>query len=343
MTRTLLLSSSFLLLFILGSAHAGSPPLFPEGVGSNLVFHELGAYASNASIENWEKDVKVTLLHYHEKQDEVRARLKAMRAGGQSKISLVLWYIQEGGKGAYFSHVICPQNGKIPDQIESNIRNVLKDISTAGYDTVVMRMAAQGLADPLSETYQPARALDSWKLFESLHAACESAIEGTKLKVLYDLGAETMGHPYSIRPGAQAFLKLMWSNYSKKYPASKTVGFSFNHAYDPATRESLRIYEDSGVWPAAISVDIYEDPDRFLGNLSRALTTFGKGGHPLIINETYRNNKDMAKAFAINQRKLGLNFRFLLQWPLDKGAAGHSNGPLTTDIGAYTDPIELNE
>jgi hypothetical protein len=146
-------------------------PIFPEGVGSNMVFQELGEYAARPTGENWERDVKVTLLHYHEKPDEVRARLKAMRASGQTKIGLMLWYIQEGDKRDSFSHVICPHDGRLPAQIESNIRNILKDISAAGFDTVVMRLAAQGQADPMDAAYQPARAADSWKLFENLFAA----------------------------------------------------------------------------------------------------------------------------------------------------------------------------
>jgi hypothetical protein len=318
-------------------AAAQTPALFPDGVGSNLVFHELGDYAKNPTGENWEKEVKVTLVHYHEHPDEVRARLKEMRAHGQTKIALMLWYVQEGETRDSFAHVICPHGGKIPTQVESNLRHILSDIAATGFDTVIVRLAAQGLADPLGENYDPARAVDSWKLFENLYAVCEAAVDGTKLTVLYDLGVETMGHPFSVRPGAQAFLKLMWTKYSMKYPASRSVGFSFNHAYEPATVESLRVYETSGMWPAAIAIDIYEDPEKFLGNLAKALAVFGKSGHPVIINETFRNNGEMARAFAAAQQKHGLNLRTLLQWPLDKGAKGHSNDPLTPIADVYRD------
>jgi hypothetical protein len=144
-----------------------------------------------------------------------------------------------------------------------------------------------------------------------------------------------MGHPYSVRPGAQAFLKLMWSNYAKKYPPEKTVGFSFNHAHAPGTTESLRVFEDSGVWPGAISVDVYQEPERFLGALAKALAAFKRPDQPVVINETYRNNKEMAAAFGKAKKQHAINFRFLLQWPLDKGSAGHCDNPLSAEIDAY--------
>jgi hypothetical protein len=330
---------ALLLTLAVASFTMANPPLFPEGVGSNLVFHELGDYAKHPTAENWAKDVKVTLLHYHEHADEVRARLKAMRAAGQTKIALMLWYVEENPECTWRQHYICPKDGKIPEQIERNITGIIKDIAAGDFDTVIIRMAAQGQADPLGEKYDPARAADSWKLFESLHTTVSTAIAGTKLRVLYDLGTETMGHPYSVRPGAQAFLKTMWMNYVKKYPPSETVGFTFNHAYEPSTLECLKIFQASGTWPAAIAIDLYDGPEKFLANLSRALGALGKADFPIIVNETFRNNATMADAFAKAQQKYKLNLRMLLQWPLDKGAAGHSNNPVSTEIDAYKDAV----
>jgi hypothetical protein len=173
-----------------------------------------------------------------------------------------------------------------------------------------------------------------------VYATCEGATNGTKLNVLYDLGCETMGHPYSVRPGVQAFLKVMWGNYIKKYPPVKTIGFSFNHAYEPGTTESLRVYQDSGVWPGLIGLDIYDDPDKFLGNFAKALKSFGKSDQRVFVEETFRNNREMAEAFAKAQAKYDLNFRFLLQWPLDKGAKGHSNDPRSIEIDTYSEAQE---
>lgn len=308
--------------------------LFPDGVGSNFVFLDLGRYATQPTAENWDS-VKTVLVHYHEHPDQIRSLLKTMRGHGQTKIALMLWYIEEGDSHDSFAHVICPHRGKLPVQVERNIHDVLRDIADSGFDTVIMRLAAQGAADPLGEKYDPVRADDSWKLFENVYVTCEKATKGTKLNLLYDLGCETMGHPYSVRPGAQAFLKLMWTNYVKKYPPAKTIGFSFNHAYEPGTTESLRVFQESGVWPAMIGVDIYENPDKFLGNLAKDLKAFGRPNQPVIIEETFRNNRDMAEAFAKAQAKYELNLRMLLQWPLTKGAKGHSDDPRSTEIDAY--------
>jgi hypothetical protein len=326
------------LIFFFAPFSRASSPLFPEGVGSNLPFLSLGSYATSPTGENWSKDVKTTLLHYHENPAEIRSRLADMHAHGQSKISLLLWYVQEGDPRTSFAHVICPHHGQLPPQVQSNLTNIIHDIASAGFDTVILRLAAQGAADPLGEHYDPARANDSWSLFEHLHTLTDSALKGTSLHVLYDLGAETMAHPYSTRPGAQAFLKLMWHNYTQKYPPSQTIGFSLNHAASPGTTESLQIFQDSGIWPAYLAIDIYTNPDQTLKTFAASLAHFQKSTYPIIILETYRNNPTMAQSFAAAQQKYHLNFRSLLQWPLDPNFPGHSNNPLTPDISQYTIP-----
>jgi hypothetical protein len=121
---------------------SGEKLLFPDGVGSNLVFLDLGHYATQPTAENWATDVQVVLLHYHEHPEEIRSRLKSMREHGQTKIALVLWYVEEGHVRDSFAHVICPHNGKLPPQVERNIRDVLHDIASARYGTVIMRLAA---------------------------------------------------------------------------------------------------------------------------------------------------------------------------------------------------------
>lgn len=316
---------------------------FPEGAGSNFVFYDLGKYAANPVPENW-PEVKVVLLHYHTYQKQIRERLKIMKANGQTKISLFLWYVEDGAKCVSFNHVICPQEGVIPKQVEWNISNLLDDIVATGFDTVVLRLGAQGLADPMSETYVHSRANDSWKLFENFYAISERALAGSKVKSLYDLSVEIGGHPHSLRPGAQHFMKTMWNNYIKKYPAYKTIGFSWNHAHEKGTKETLRIYKDSGVWPYAIGVDIYQDPDKFLKNLANGLKDFKIKHHPVIIVETYRNSYDMGNAFRKNKEKHDLNFLFVLQWPLDFGSKSpHANDPLTYYVFNYVNvPLPLD-
>lgn len=325
-------------------ANATIDGVFPEGAGSNMVFHTLGKYAQDPSPANW-PEVKVTLIHYHTYQNEIRTRLKEMRANGQNKIALVLWYIEDGVKCQTMNHVICPQNGKIPVQVERNIHDILQDIAATGFDTAVLRLAAQGGADPLSETYNSTRAQDSWKLFENLYDLAEASVQGTKLRVLYDLGLETMGHPYSMRPGALAFLNLMWNNYARKYPAAKTVGFSFNHAHGDAARKSFEIYSKSGVWPAYVAVDIYENPEKFLKSFAKGLKAVGHRNHPVIIMETFRNDSDMANAFRKYKNKYDLNLRFAMQWPLTRGKGPHADDPTTPVVDAYLDsrtPVSLS-
>lgn len=305
---------------------------FPEGAGSNFVFLDLGDYPKDRT--KWTTDVKATLIHYNSYRNVAKSRLKEMRDRGQTKLSSMLWYIEDGANCAYYSHVVCPQRGKIHKNIQSNIKNLIADANAAGFDTFIFRFGQQSVADPLSENYQIHRIDDTWNLIEETYKVVEAAAKGKRMRVLYDLGVETMGHPYSNRQGAQEFLNTIWRRYVAKYPVQKTVGFTFNHAHSKALDNTLRVYESSGKWPAYIALDIYSDPGKHLSNISSALKKFGKPNHPVIIAETFYNSPNMAKHFRNAKSKL--NLKFVLQWPLvEKSGAQHADDPHTPLVTAY--------
>jgi hypothetical protein len=308
---------------------------FPDGGGSNMVFVDIGNYASDNT--KWATDVKATLLHYQEYRAQAKARLATMNKQGQTKLSVMLWYVEDGLKCSYYSHVVCPQKGKIAEQVQTNIKNLIQDMNAAKFDTLIFRFGAQSIADPLSENYQIHRIDDSWNLIQETYKVVEAAAKGTKVKVIYDLGVETMGHPYSNRQGAQQFLYTIWNRYAAKYPLDKTVGFTFNHAHDGATDSSLNVYKSNGKWPATIGIDIYEDPDKFLGNLSGALARAGKPNYPVAITETYYNDGEMGNAFRKDKSKV--NLQYVLQWPLSKGSNSKNVTSVDTPfINAYITP-----
>lgn len=309
---------------------------FPHGAGSNFVFLDLGDYLNDNS--KWNTDVKVTLLHYNTYRTIAKKRLGEMYKNGQSKLAVMLWYIEDGAKCTYYSHVVCPQKGKIHKDIEENIKKLIEDADSENFDTLIFRFAAQHKADPLSEDYQIHRVEDTWNLIDKTIPIVEAAAKGKRIKILYDLGVETMGHPFSNRSGAQEFLNSIWRRYINKYSTDKTVGFTFNHAHGKAVENSLRVYDSSGQWPKYIGVDIYSDPSKHLGNLASALGRFGKASHPVIVTETYYNSENMAKHFRNAKSKL--NLQFILQWPLSEGSnTPHSSNPETPSIAAY---IPLN-
>lgn len=311
-----------------------SSETFPLGGGSNMVFLDLGIYQHDKTRFD---DVKVTLLHYEKYRDLAKQRLKEMRSNGQTKISVVLWYVEDGANCTINAHVVCPQNGQVPDQVKENIKNFITDVNAAQFDTFVLRFATQGAADPLGDNYQIHRIEDSWKLYDNVITLAESAAKNTNLRMLYDLGLELMGQTKSNKKTASDFFYAIWGRYTAKYPAEKSLGFSFNHAQSKVVKDNLDVYNNVGKWPAAIAIDIYEKPSTYLGNLASGLKWARKSDHPIVILETLYNNKGIADELRNAKAKTKLNFQFITQWPLANIKVKHTEDAHTPLINNYVD------
>lgn len=312
-------------------APAPSQPLNPEVGGSNYVFIDLGRYATQPTPENWASDVKTPVVHYHQYVALVRTQLDKLIASGQKKIALVVWF---GGPATpdfsceTWMHTVCPQaGGLMPSQARQNLINMLSEIKSRSFEEVQIRLGYQGTADIHGWTawnediYQSSRGF----IFDVVETS-ELALADSAIRRFYDLGLEAMGHPHMSRSWYRRFLKQIWTEYVASYPLERTIGFSFNHADLAATRDSLKLFDEVGARPPRLGLDVYLDRRDVFRNFSTALIWAGWGRqYPLYIQETYRNDPQIAQEIRSARQDFGLNIRSVMQWPLGQGGQSHTD------------------
>jgi hypothetical protein len=297
----------------------------PEIGGSNYAYIELGRYANDPTEENWASDVKTPVVHLQDYRMLVEEQLLKMKRNGQDKIALIVWFSGPNLNCDFHMHTVCPQNGKMPSLARRNLQEMIGLLHDLKFSEVQIRLGGQGSAD-----------VHYWKKFEEdiyqsnssfvmdVVAASEEALAGKSLVVFYDLGLELMGHPHMGRAWYYDYLKRLWGLYLQKYPVSKSIGFSFNHADFEATILSLRLFDQSQFRPPRLGLDIYLNPEESLRSLTRALKTMNwPKDTQIFIQETYRNDSYLAEIFS--KAKVDLNIRTIVQWPIDRLGPGHAN------------------
>jgi hypothetical protein len=294
--------------------------------GSNLAFIELGKYAQDPSEENWASDVKTAVVHYNSLSQKVKSQLDFLIANGQQKIAIVVWFGGPGLTCIFHMHTVCPENGKLPEQARLNLQNVLEEISKRPFIEVQVRLGHQGTADIHGWTqWEEAIYTSNRDFILDVVSASEEILKDKKLKRYYDLGIELMGHPHIERSWYKRYLKQIWQAYLDKFPVELTTGFSFNHAYRTATYESLKIFDDSHQRPPRLGFDIYLDRQTHFQNIQWVLSLMKWGkDYPIFIQETYRNDPQIAQEIKDARSKLGLNILSVMQWPLDQNGPGHA-------------------
>jgi hypothetical protein len=309
--------------------HSDKSSITEEMGGSNYAFIELGRYAQDPTEENWMADVKTPVVHYHQYQQKVRQQLDDLIRNGQKKIAIPIWFGGPNLGCESHGHTVCPQNGKLTVTARTNLLNLLADISSRPFKEIQLRIGGQGTADvngwtQFEETlYENNRSF----IFDVVETS-EAFLAGKTIKIYYDLGLEMMGHPFLVdKPWVKEYLRRIWAHYVQSYDPQKTVGFSFNHVHREAAYESLKIFDDSGVRPARLAIDLYLERMDYLQNLQWVLILKGWGkNYPVYIQETYRNNRGVANEIKDAIQNLGLNIRTIMQWPLDEDSViRHTN------------------
>ncbi len=296
----------------------------PEMGGSNYTFVDLGKYATDPTEENWRTDIRTPVTHFSQYSELIKSQLDTIIKNGQKKIAIVVWFGGPGLNCDIYAHTVCPQNGKLPTSVKNNIQNLLTEIATREFDEVQIRLAGQGDADIFGWSSFNQLAYNSNVSFiDDVITVSEESLSQHSIKVYYDLGLELMGHPYVVdRPWVKEYLVKVWNHYIQKFDLKKTTGFSFNHAHREATYESLKIFDDSGVRPPILGFDIYVDRDTHLKNIKLVLALKGwPKDYPIFIQETYRNDAQVAGEINAAIVDLKLNIRTIMQWPLDQNSS----------------------
>lgn len=295
--------------------------------GSNYTFYDMGNAAAGA--RPWDETLRPVIGTYHLNPEAVQVQLQQMYNSGQRRISLVLWYMPfeappfPGSEPNMWVHVVNSRGGRLSSQHESNLRAVLRWIKYVGFEEVTLRFAQQGGADPSSNNapwnagWSEAQYQENLAFISSTRATVESVLSPTAVKRQYDLGLELGG---IVANQAGIYTKRLWTDYVSRFGGADSYGFSYAAARGRVAQQ-IAIYNQVGVRPSAYAIDVYAPPqsdpiDQVLAYVYQEMQQAGDGAKPIIIQETYANDSEVAQKILDVLAVLPIKIKHIVQWPV---------------------------
>jgi hypothetical protein len=298
--------------------------------GSNYVLYSAGEYKTTQTDDVWFRPgvLKPVIGLYHQQPELVRQQLRDMYARGQRKIALFLWYVESipagTGTDGVHGHVVDASAGALLPQHKQNLQNLIRDIENTGFTGMQFRFAAQSPCSP-GEGYQKC-----WNFLESTVRLVVAT--ATKLDVIFDLDNEAGGskadHVVSYSDG-------FWRDFHAKGLASiaKTYGFSVAAAPGRLTKMVQR-FGSVGNRPSVYAITLYDNIGERMREISQELASLGESGKPIIVQETYYNDPQVAADLRTYAKQFGVNIQYVMQWPLTRGLK-HFSVDFTPDFSLY--------
>ncbi|WP_299253201.1 hypothetical protein [uncultured Aquimarina sp.] len=288
--------------------------------GSNFPMFDTQGY-QNTGVWSSPDNLKLVVGHYHLNPSIVNSQLRTMYQNGQRKIALVIWYTHFPSHWPNTNthiHTIRSNAYRLPAQQEQNLKNILGQIKSIGFDEVVLRFAQQGSADPGGwATWDETQFQENWNFIYNTINTTETKLGSPlSIKRVYDLGLELGGltSGQTIR-----YVDKLWRNFSFRFPNLKSNGFSI--AYAPGRLDKLiKTLKPTGRTPNEYAVDIYGGANAAIQNIKRELNRNGDSNKTIIIQETYYNDAVQYQEFITSINRNNLNVRYIMQWPLRKNA-----------------------
>jgi hypothetical protein len=319
---------------------------FSQTGGSVLAFLRVGAYATEPTQANWDRDVRAAVTHYHLDPERLRAHLRGLREAGQRKVAVVLWFTEPIDGHDTWAHAVVPRaDGSLPPQARANLMAFLADIDALGFDEVQVRFGPQGGAEwrcfknpacyanpSLRENPFLEEAITySWDVIRTVIDDVEAQGFGTPR--LYDVAAEYPGHPFMAEvPGWNRYTSRLWELAWARYtPRGVAVNMSFNHAQVAGTEASFDLFDRVG-WPEKLSIDVYENIYGSFGVLADALARRGRQGFPVFVQETFLDDAWTADELRRAATDFGVNLKYVMQWPAHRPLVSHAS---TEDMRPY--------
>ncbi len=304
-------------------------PVAEEIGGSNFAVYNAGNYLGQWTEEAWrDGSLRPTVVTYHLDPFTVENQLKIMKSGGQEKIALVIWFseLQENlADHETRHHVINSNSGRLPVQMESNLRSLMNLIIENEFNEVQIRIGYQWLSDPVEwEEWHEDRYQSSFSFVQHVREILEQESIGSNIKKVYDLGLKRGGR--DVRQNL-TYIDRFWQEYSEIYGSDDTYGFSLKTSAEDLRRQ-WEIYENSGHIPDVIALNLYgENPGEIEANLNDIYDEMKKLGIseiPVLIQETYYDSASTLVEIN-NMKKKGMRFKSIMQWPLTREGdkAGH--------------------
>ncbi|GAA3430480.1 hypothetical protein [Kutzneria kofuensis] len=317
-TRTLVVATVTLLAATL-AVPAGADPVAPPAVsgGSNYDFYYLdGCYRQPYQVVNAFNKAP-TIIAY---------QLAGMKRAGQNRLSIGIYHHHGPDDGTAMDST----GGRLPPQDQENLAGLLADVKQAGFAEITVVLHPSDGNDPRNwPSWQDATYQENWQLIESVHPIIAAA----GLPFHLDLGGElTASTDESL---VLRYDQQLWQAYTAKFGHADTVGFSIN-GNDPGQVLNVgKMY--GGTRPSMMDIHIYGDESSQFAYTDNQLRQQGFTSQPVIIGESYYNDKEAAAGFAQAARTTGRQIYYLTQWP--KTRAGN-NECSRVDVAPPTDYAE---
>jgi hypothetical protein len=259
---------------------------------------------------------------YHVNASTIKQDLATMRANGQRKIALPIFFTSiPRGKSSdpnvpdVWYHNVNSAGGALSAQQQQNLKDFCAAIDQAGFSEFLVRFGPQGVSSP--------KDWGAWNqtMFDENEAfvfGVRSVIESCSMKArrVYDLALELAGR--TDTPLAQRYCTQMWKDYVAANGSGDSCAFGA-----PAVPEFVGNLIDwlkaaSLPLPAVYSLDCYPDVAKKMTRLRDTLAKRGEAGKPVILGETYYN--DAQTANEIRQTKALLRLQSFYQWPVKRSS-----------------------
>jgi hypothetical protein len=306
------------------TAYADENDTVFERGGSNYAMYSVGNYLEYPTDSVWyiPYNMRPVIGTYNLAPDTVKKQLAIMFANGQRKIALDLWYSDLSRDGnladsALYGHLVNAKLGRLLPQHESNLKSLLLDIINQGFNEISFRFDTQGDSDPRGwAAWDESIYNTNWSFIESTIITIENQLKGRQVKVFYDLDGELGG----VESGqAIQYATRLWKDYTDIFGTHRTVGFSFIMNPGNLTK-AISIFDKVGKRPDVYAFTIYGDEFNRLAYLKSELEAAGDVSKPLIAQEVYYNDPETFSEIIESRNILHLNIKYLLQWPLARGA-----------------------
>ena len=301
--------------------------------GTNFAFYKIeDEYLERNEPNAWWKPgvLKHVVGAYHmQPEDFIRQTLSEMYQGGQRKIAIVLWHTNIGkdkaasgskwtgpvpaGYEHIYGHTIDSAGGTLCAQHQKNLKAILELIQKAGFESVTIRFAAQGVNNPMEwNAWQETYYQENLSFILSTKRMADKTLSG-RIPVYYDLGLELGG----LEGFCTEYTTRLWQEYTRKFSSDDTIGFSF--AVEPGrVRRMVATYKASGCYPVAYPLDVYYKSDQALAYVADEFCKAGLDNPPLIIQETFYNDAQTFRELEMAAKQYYLNILYIMQWQVER-------------------------
>lgn len=327
------------------------------GPGVNLGFFDLGPDCDREPFG------VLANLHKPGVRQRVLDILVELRARGGESIAVGIYHFRAPGPadadGVWpGSAILDSTGGNLHPRMRQNLADLLADIRAAGFAQTLVRYHPQGANDVAQWTrYDESIFEENWNLIANLMPIIAASgldyrvdlmTEGMPRSRFVNLLGQTVFFPTDPdnEPWSR-YANRLWQNYVSRFDPKRSVGFSSISDPDPnrlraRLEHTSYVYRLAGgerVYPGAFAFSIYAWPDADEGDLYMRivdrLRRIGLGEVPLIVAESYYNDRDGMARLAAAAREQQAPPLYVLHWPVDRSdmaCSAHVNVAFPVDV-----------